>query len=81
MSQHAEALVGSTADASAELVELRKPESLGVLYHHHGGVGDIHAYLYHCGGHHYLGFVFDEQLHLVVFFLRLHLAVDVDHIV
>src|SRR5690606_32497022 len=48
--EQAEALVRAAAHAPAELVELREAEALGVLYDHHGGVGDVHAHLDDGGG-------------------------------
>src|SRR5688500_18104524 len=33
----------AAADPSAELVQLREAEALGVLHHHHRGVGHVHA--------------------------------------
>ena len=41
--QDAVALVGAAADASAQLVQLREAEALGVLDDHDGGVGNVDA--------------------------------------
>ena len=44
----------AAAHAAAELVELGQAEALGVLDHHDGGVGHVHAHLDHGGGHQHL---------------------------
>ncbi len=41
--EQAIALVGTAADAAAELMELREAEALGMIDDHEGGVGDVDA--------------------------------------
>ena len=56
-------------------MELREAEAFGVEYHHHGGVGHVHAHLYHCCGYEDVRLVAYELLHLFFLFGRFHLAV------
>ena len=56
-------------------MELRESEALRVEYHHHGGVGHVHAHLDDGGCDENLRLARYELLHLGVFLLRLHLAV------
>jgi len=58
----------AAADASAELVELGKAETLGMFDNHYGGVGDVDADFYDGGCDQNLQFVFAEALHDIVFF-------------
>ncbi len=55
--QDAVALVGAAADAAAKLVQLREAEALGLLDHHDGRVGDVHADFDDGGGNEDLDFV------------------------
>ena len=41
--QYAHALIGAAPDAAAQLVQLRQAETLRMLDHHHGRVGDVDA--------------------------------------
>ena len=41
----------AASDASAQLMQLRKTEPVGILNDHQGGIGYVHAYLDDCGGH------------------------------
>ena len=45
--QYAIGLFGSPADPAPQLVKLAQTESFRTFYHHHGGVGHIHADFYH----------------------------------
>ena len=47
--QDAVALRRAAAHAPAKLVQLRQAEALGLLDHHHRGVGHVHAHLDHRG--------------------------------
>ncbi len=50
MQQQAEAGFRAPADAPAQLVQLRQPEPLGMVDHHHAGLRHVHADLHHgCG--------------------------------
>ena len=62
--EDAETLVGTTAYASSELVELRESEALGVENHHDGGIRHIHTHLDHGGGDEDLGLTTYKALHL-----------------
>ena len=73
--EDAVALVGTTAHASTQLMQLRKSEALCVENHHYRGVRHIHTHLYHCRCHENLCLAAHEFLHLGILFLRLHLAV------
>ena len=48
--QQAVALLGAASHASAQLVQLREAEALGLLDQHHGGVRNIDADFDHGGG-------------------------------
>ena len=48
--QQAGRALGAAADAAAQLVQLRQPEALGVLDHHHGRLRHVDADLDHRGG-------------------------------
>ena len=65
--QDAVRLVGASADAPAKLVELREPEALGMLNHHHRGVRHVHADLHHRSGHQDVHVVPVEALHDFLF--------------
>lgn len=67
---------GAAADASAELVELGKAETFGVLDDHGGGVGDVDADFDHRGGDEDLRFVFAEAFHNSIFFFAGKAAVE-----
>ena len=74
--QDAEALRGSTADTSAKLMELRKPEPLGVFDDHQRSIRDIDADLdYGCRDKD-VQFARDELLHYLVFVDAFHFAVQ-----
>ena len=55
--------IPSPADPPAELVQLRKPKTLGVLNHHDGGVGHVHPNLDNGGGHQKLNLPREEAGH------------------
>ena len=78
--EYAVALVGTASYASAQLMELRESEALRVEYHHHGGVGHVHAHLDDGGCDENLRLARYELLHLGVFLLRLHLAVHLAYL-
>ena len=69
-------LIGTTSDASAELMKLGESEALGFENDHHGSVGYIDANLDDCGGHEDLCFALDKALHFGFLFGRFHLAVN-----
>ena len=77
--KYAEALVGSTAYAPSQLMELGQPEAFGVLDYHDRSVGHVYSDFYHGGGYHYACFSAYEQLHLIILFGRFHLSVHVAH--
>ena len=56
-------------------MELREAEALGIEYHHHGGVGHVHAHFYYGCCHENLRFAFNKLLHLFFLFGGFHLAV------
>lgn len=78
--EDAVALVGAAAHASAQLVELREAEALGVLDYHHGGVGHVDAYFYHGGGYEDARLAGGEDAHLVLFLVGAHASVHVGHL-
>ena len=46
-------MLAATPDAAAQLMELSETKAIGVLDHHHRGVGDVHAHFDHrCGDQH-----------------------------
>ena len=61
--QDAGRLRRAAADATAQLVQLRKAEALGVFDHHQAGIGHIDADFDHGGRHQYMDFVVDESGH------------------
>ncbi len=66
----------ATADAAAQLVELRQAEALGVLHDHHRGVGHIHADLDDRGGHQHVRRPRHERLHHLILRVLFHPAVQ-----
>ena len=77
--QHAVAFGLAPAHTAPELVELRQAEPLGVFHHHAGGIGHIHAYLDHRGGHQNITVSGGKGLHDSFFFFGLHLPVEQAH--
>ena len=73
--QDAVALRRAAAHPAAELVELGEAEALGLLDHHHGGVGNVHADLDYGGGHQDLQLACLEALHDGLLFVRAEAAV------
>ena len=49
-------LVGATPYPTAQLMQLRKSETFGILYNHHRSIRYVHADFDHCSGNHYLRF-------------------------
>ena len=71
---------GAAADASAQLMQLRQPEALGVLDHHHGRLRHVDPDLDHRGGDEEPGLARREPLHGAVLVGALHAAVhQIDH--
>ena len=68
-------LVGTATHATAQLVQLRQTEAVGVLNDHHRGVGYVHAHLDNRCGHHDLRIPINKTLHFKVFVLRAQPAV------
>ena len=68
-------LVAAAPHAAAQLVQLREAEPLGVLNHHHRGVGHVNAYLNDGGGKQDLRLIAGKPLHFIIFHFLLHLAV------
>ena len=66
----------ASAYAASQLVQLCQPETLGIFYHHHIGIGYIYPYFDDCGRYQYLNLIGAELLHNLSLFLRLHLAVQ-----
>ena len=63
-----------------ELVELAEAETVRVLHHHYCGVGHVHTYLHHRGGHQDLYRPGSKGSHNSLLLLRLHPAVDIAHL-
>ena len=61
-------------------MELGQAETLGIFDHHNRGVGHVDSHLHHGGGDQNLDLVFKKTLHDLIFFLRLHLAVEIFHL-
>ena len=74
--QEAHAGMRATADASAQLVQLRDPELLGVLDQHHGRVGDIDPHLDHGRRDEHVGPPRRERRHRLLLLARAHPAVQ-----
>ena len=74
--EDAEAFVGATADAAAELVELGEAEAIGVEDEDDGGVRDIDADFDDGGGAEGVDGVGAEAFHEVVFFVGGGAAVE-----
>jgi len=70
--QDAVRFLRAAADAPAKLVQLCQAEALGMLDHHHGGVGYVHADFDHRRGHQNLHFISPEALHHIIFFFARH---------
>ena len=66
----------SAPNAPAQLVKLRQTETLGMLDHHHGRIGHIHAYLDHRGRHQNLQLAFLKHPHDLVFQVGIEAAVQ-----
>ena len=66
--EEAVALLRATADAAAELMELREAEALGVIDDHEGGVGDVDADFDHGGGDEDVEVAASELAHGDLFF-------------
>ena len=73
--QYAITLACATSHTSAQLMQLGQAEALGILYHHHRGVGYVHTHFYHRGGHQDLRLSADKALHFRILVGRFHLAV------
>ena len=58
-------------------MKLTETESLGILYDHHRGVGNIDSYLYHGSGHQNPRFAIYEKIHLMILLGGFHLPVNV----
>ena len=69
----------SPAHPAPELVELAEAEAVGVLDDDEGGIGHIHPYLHHSGGHQYLGLPPGEGGHSRLLLPGLHLPVEDVH--
>ena len=57
------ALLTSPADTTAQLVQLREAEALGMFYNHDGGLRHIHTHFDYRGGDQDLCFAIDEGGH------------------
>src|SRR5918997_5371320 len=66
-------------DPAPELVELRKPEALGVLYQHHGRIGNVDTYFDHRGRDQHLGAPVPERTHGRLLVVALHVPVNEAH--
>ena len=66
----------TTADATAQLVDLRDTVALGAANHHDCGLWYIHADFDNCGGHQHIQLSCGKGLHNAVFVLRCHIAVQ-----
>ena len=66
----------AAADAAAQLVELRQPEALGVLDHHHRRVGHVDADLDHRRRDEDVELAADERAHDAVLGVLLQAAVQ-----
>ena len=63
-------------DAAAQLMQLRKPEALGVFDHHQRCIGHIDAHFNHRRGHQHIDVARRERRHGRGFFVGLHPAVQ-----
>ena len=68
-------LVGAATYASAQLMQLRQPEALGIFDYHYRGVGHVDAHFDYRGGYQNACLAGGKALHLLVFVGGLHLAV------
>src|SRR5699024_1165237 len=74
--QQTQARFGAAADASAQLMQLRDAEAVGVHDHHDRGIGHVDADFDHGGGHEYVEGSPREIGHDVVFVLGGHPSVQ-----
>ena len=68
-------MVGTSANTSAQLVQLRETKALGIEDDHNRGIGHIHTHFNDRCGYENLRLPLQEPLHLCFFLLGLHLAV------
>jgi hypothetical protein len=68
--------MGAAPDSSAQLVQLRKAETLGVFDDHQAGVGHIDADFDHCRGDQDICFAGSKSGHHCLLFVSLHAAMD-----
>ena len=80
MDQQAVGGGGATAHPAAQLVQLGQPEALGVLDHHHTGLGHIHAHLHHRGAHQHLQLAGGEGPDRLLFVLAGQAAMQQAHL-
>ena len=73
--QHTSAGCGAAPHPPAQLVQLRQAHALGVLDHHQGGIGHIHAHFNHGGGHQHIQTACGKFGHHFGFFRRFHAPV------
>ena len=73
--EDAETLVGTTAYASSELMELGESEALGIENHHYRGVRHIHTYLDDGSGNEDLRLTTYEALHFLFLLDGFHTSV------
>ena len=78
--QHAVAFGLAAADAPAQLMQLRKPQSLGVFDDHERGVRHVHAHFDDGGGDQQVDVAAFERGHDFFLFQRLHASVDQRHL-
>src|ERR1700722_18666728 len=70
----------ATADAPAQLMKLRQAKALGMLDHHHGRVGHIHAHFDHGGRDQNLQFAALKHAHDLFFQFSVEAAMQKSHL-
>ena len=62
-------------------MQLRESETLRTFYHHHRGVGHVHADFNHGSSDEYLCFLLNEILHFIIARFTFHLTVHDAHVI
>ena len=74
--QNAVAFRCAAADASAQLMQLRKAETLGMLHDHYGCIGNVDAHFNHGGSDEHIDLSALESAHDDFFFVRVETSVQ-----
>src|SRR5215471_19423042 len=67
-------LVLAATHSPSELVKLRQSEPIGILDHHHGGIGYIDPDLYHGRRYQHIDHSISKGAHDSIFLCRAHLS-------